>query len=96
MFKDHYMKVIKFPKRKSLKSEQMDIEAFMAQVDYTTAQLDREFREFQRQYGTDKGLDDWMAHMEKESQLKNQQIQVRTETLSSLFEKRLSDKIENK
>ncbi|UPA12740.1 hypothetical protein [Borrelia venezuelensis] len=85
------MKVIKFPKRKSLKSEQMDIEDFMVQVDYTTAQLDREFRDFQKQYGTDKGLDDWMVHIEKETQLKNQKIQVRSKALSLLFEKRLND-----
>ncbi|UPA07247.1 hypothetical protein baBA2_000869 (plasmid) [Borrelia anserina] len=88
------MKVIKFPKRKNLK--QMDIEAFIAQVDYTTAQLDKEFKEFQKQYGTDKGLDDWMMHMEKESRIKNQAIQIKAETLSFLFEKRLNDNIRNK
>ncbi|BDU63538.1 hypothetical protein BOFE_10780 (plasmid) [Candidatus Borrelia fainii] len=85
------MKVINFPKRKSLKSEQMDIEDFMAQVDYTTAQLDREFKDFQKQYGADKGLDDWMIHIEKETQLKNQKIQVRSKALSLLFEKRLNN-----
>ncbi|UPA17238.1 hypothetical protein bcCo53_001416 (plasmid) [Borrelia coriaceae] len=90
------MKVIKFPKRKSFKSEQIDIETFIAQVDYTTAQLDREFREFQRQYGLDKGLDDWMAHIERESYLRNQKIQVRSETLSFRFEKSLNNKLKNK
>ncbi|AHH05678.1 hypothetical protein CNO14_06935 (plasmid) [Borrelia miyamotoi] len=52
------MKVIKLPKKKCLKSKQIDIEEFMAQVDYNTAQLDKEFKEFQRQYRQDKNFDD--------------------------------------
>ncbi|WP_024654591.1 hypothetical protein [Borrelia hispanica] len=84
------VKGIKFPKKKNLKAEEMDIEEFIAQVDYTTIQLDREFREFQRQYGSDKSLDDWMVHMEQENQIKNQKIQVKAETLSSCFAKKLS------
>ncbi|ACH93931.1 MULTISPECIES: hypothetical protein [Borrelia] len=84
------VKEIKFPKRKNLKAEEMDIEDFIAQVDYTTMQLDREFREFQRQYGSDKSLDDWMVHMEQENQIQNKKIQETSETLSSRFAKKLN------
>ncbi|WP_445436351.1 hypothetical protein [Candidatus Borreliella tachyglossi] len=86
------MKVIKFPIRKNLKTEQMDIEVFMSQVDYNTYQLDREFRNFQRQYGVNKDLNDWMEHMEREKQIKNQEIEVKAATLSDLFKKRLTSK----
>ncbi|ETZ18024.1 hypothetical protein BDCR2A_01219 [Borrelia duttonii CR2A] len=84
------VKEIKFPKRKNLKAEEMDIEDIIAQVDYTTMQLDREFREFQRQYGSDKNLDDWMVHMEQENQIQNKKIQETSETLSSRFAKKLN------
>ncbi|AFI31853.1 hypothetical protein [Borrelia crocidurae] len=88
------VKEIKFPKRKNLKAEEMDIDDFIAQVDYTTMQLDREFREFQRQYGSDKSLDDWMVHMEQETQIQNQKIQETSETLSLRFAKRLNGVID--
>ncbi|WP_024653661.1 hypothetical protein [Borrelia persica] len=84
------MKKIKFPKKKKLKASDMDIDEFIAQVDYTTMQLDREFKAFQRQYGEDKNLDDWMVHMERENQIKSQQIQEKTDGLSSRFARKLS------
>ncbi|AYE37030.1 hypothetical protein DB313_05895 (plasmid) [Borrelia turcica IST7] len=83
------MKLIRFPKRKSLKYD-LDIQAFISQVDYNTDQLDREFREFQRQYGIDKGIDDWMDHIKKEQKNKVQELELRSKILSTLFKKKLN------
>ncbi|AHH07497.1 Hypothetical protein BCD_1431 (plasmid) [Borrelia crocidurae DOU] len=46
------MKDIKFPKKKKgFRDEEIEMEAFIAQVDANIESMDREFKEFQRIYG---------------------------------------------
>ncbi|QFP42484.1 hypothetical protein F9Y90_05110 (plasmid) [Borrelia miyamotoi] len=91
------MKEIKFPKKKKgFRDEEMDIEEFMEQVDANMEQMDREFKEFQRRYGTDKSFHDWMEYEEEEKRKQGRKIQLRCENLSSLFEKELNSKIIDK
>ncbi|WP_024654307.1 hypothetical protein [Borrelia hispanica] len=88
------MKDIKFPrKKKGFRDEEMEMEAFIAQVDANIDKMDREFKEFQRRYGFDKSFEDWMEHEEKEQRIKEEKIQLRVKNLSSRFAKKLNSKI---
>uniref|UniRef100_UPI0004672748 hypothetical protein n=1 Tax=Borrelia persica TaxID=44448 RepID=UPI0004672748 len=80
------MKYIKFPKKKKgFREEEMDMEAFMDQVDADIEKMDREFKEFQRRYGADKGIEDWVEHEAKERRIKEERMQLRMKSLNSRF-----------
>ncbi|ACH95176.1 uncharacterized conserved protein (plasmid) [Borrelia recurrentis A1] len=88
------MKDIKFPKKKKgFRDEEIDMEAFIEQVDANIEKMDREFKEFQRRYGSDKSFEDWIEYEEKEQKLKDEKIQLRVKNLSSRFAKKLNSKI---
>ncbi|AHH07490.1 Hypothetical protein BCD_1424 (plasmid) [Borrelia crocidurae DOU] len=88
------MKDIKFPrKKKGFRDEEVDMEAFIEQVDANIEKMDREFKEFQRRYGADKSFEDWIEYEEKEQKLKDEKIQLRVKNLSSRFAKKLNSKI---
>lgn len=74
----------------------MNIEEFIDQVDANIEQMDREFKEFQRRYGSDKSFHDWIAYEEEEKRKKEIKIESRVKNLSSLFEKELNSKIIDK
>ncbi|ETZ17507.1 hypothetical protein BDCR2A_01574 [Borrelia duttonii CR2A] len=69
------------------------MEAFIEQVDANIEKMDREFKEFQRRYGSDKSFEDWIEYEEKEQKLKDEKIQLRVKNLSSRFAKKLNSKI---
>ncbi|AFI30783.1 hypothetical protein [Borrelia crocidurae] len=48
----------------------MEMEAFIAQVDANIEAMDREFKEFQRRYGSDKSFEDWIEYEEKKRRMK--------------------------
>ncbi len=56
----------------ALRDEEKEMEAFIAQVDANIEKMDREFKEFQRRYGADKSIEDWIEYEEKERKIKEE------------------------
>lgn len=84
-------KEIKFPvkKKKSLRELDMEIDAFIDQVDASVDRLDHDFKEFKKRYGEDRSFDDWMEYEDKQKRIKERNFYAKVEQLSFNFKKEI-------
>ncbi|ATQ16647.1 hypothetical protein CNO13_05690 (plasmid) [Borrelia miyamotoi] len=91
-------KEIKFPvkKKKSLQELDMEINAFIDQIDASVDRLNHDFEEFKKRYGQDRSFDDWMEYEDKQKRIQERKFYSKVEHLSFNFKKELRKNLRNK